>query len=149
MIKAEEVKKLRQASNVSIIECKKALEEADGDFEKATKILEDRGANIAENKSSRETKSGIIESYIHNNRTIGVLLELLCETDFVARNEVFKNLAHDIAMQIAATNPKNENDLLKSPFIKNIDVSIKEEIDKAIAVLGENINLGRFSRFEL
>jgi elongation factor Ts len=149
MINAENVKKLRQATNVSIIECKKALEEARGDFEKAGKILASRGASIAEKKSSRETKSGIVESYIHANGTIGVLLELFCETDFVAKNEVFKNLAHNIAMQIAATDPKNEDDLLKSPFIKDANITIKEEIEKAIAILGENINLGRFSKFEL
>ena len=149
MISAEDVKKLRQASGVSVMECKRALKESDGDFEKAKAILESRGAKVAEKKSTRETKAGLVEAYIHANGKVGAMVEVFCETDFVARNDNFKALAHDIAMQVVATSPKDKEELLSLPFIKDSGVSVKEQIDKTIALLGENINLGSFSRFEL
>lgn len=99
------VKKLREQTGVGILECKKAIAEADNDFEKAAELLRKKGFEKAKAKSSRATKQGAIGSYIHTNRMIGVLVELGCETDFVARNEDFLQLQKDIAMQIAAMNP--------------------------------------------
>lgn len=107
MISAQQVQQLRQKSGASMMECKKALVEADGDQAKAIEILKKKGERVAESKIlSRQTKEGIIASYIHGNQKVGVLLELGCETDFVARNQDFKNLAHELCLQIAAMNPR-------------------------------------------
>ncbi len=100
-----QLKKIREITGVSMIECKKALERSGGDMEKALEILHRQGKIKAQNRAERETKQGIIESYIHPNKKVGVLLELNCETDFVAKNEEFKKLAHDICLQIAAMAP--------------------------------------------
>ena len=105
MINIEQVKKLRQETDVSITECKKALEESNGDFEKAKEILRKWGKELAGKKSEREAKAGIIESYIHPNRKIGAMVKLLCETDFVAKSEDFRKLAHELCLQITAMNP--------------------------------------------
>jgi elongation factor Ts len=104
-ISANMVKELRERTGVGMMECRKALVECGGDMDAAIKYLRERGISKAEAKALRETKEGIIHSYIHFNNKIGVLIELNCETDFVARTEQFKQLAEDIAMQIAATNP--------------------------------------------
>ncbi|GAH59901.1 unnamed protein product [marine sediment metagenome] len=149
MIKANQVKQLRDKTNASMMDCKKALTEAKGDGEKALKILQKKGQLIAMKKSGREAEQGIIEAYIHSNKKIGVLLELKCETDFVARNEEFKGLAHDLAMHVAAMDPENEKSLLKEPFIKNEEITVKDLIDEKIAKLGENIKIGEFIRYEL
>lgn len=106
MIKADQVKQLREKTGASMMECKKALEESKGNETRALNILREKGKAIALKKSARETKQGIIESYIHGNGKVGVLLELNCETDFVARNKEFKELAHDLAMHIAGMNPR-------------------------------------------
>ncbi len=100
-----QIKQLRQETGISVTECKKALEESEGDFEKAKEILRKRGKEFIKGKAGRETQIGIIESYIHPNKKIGVLLELGCETDFVARSEDFKKLAHELCLQIAAMGP--------------------------------------------
>ncbi len=149
MVSKDKIKELRFETGVSIAECKKALEDSAGDFEQALKILRSRGSAVAAKKSSRETRAGVIDSYIHAGGRIGVIVELLCETDFVARNENFRSLAHDLAMQIAAANPADKEELLASPFIKDESKSIKDLLDEHVAVLGENINIGRFSRIEL
>jgi elongation factor Ts len=104
-VSIEDIKKLREATQVSMADCKAALEEAGGDFEKAVEILRKKGALKARAKEARAVGAGLVEAYIHPGGRVGVLLELRCETDFVARNEAFKTLAHDIAMQIAAMNP--------------------------------------------
>jgi elongation factor Ts len=104
-IKPEQVKELRQKSNAGMMDCKKALIETKGDLAKAEEVLRERGLAQASKKASRATKEGIIESYIHLGAKIGVLLEVNCETDFVARNEMFKSFVHDIALHIAAANP--------------------------------------------
>jgi len=107
MITASQVQQLRQKTGLSMMECKKALTEANGDEAKAIEILKTKGEKVAESKLlSRETKSGLIDAYIHGNARVGVLLELGCETDFVARNESLKQLAHEICLQIAAMSPK-------------------------------------------
>jgi len=149
MITIEQVKQLREKTSVSAMECKNALEETKGDENKAIKILEKKGIEKAAKKSKREVKQGLIESYIHNNGKIGVILELNCETDFVARNEQFKELIHDLAMHIAAMNPKDIKEFLSQPFIKDEQKTVQNLINEAIAKLGENIKIGRFERLEI
>lgn len=149
MISIDQVKQLRKKTNFSIIECKKALEEVKGDEKKALKILEKKGAEKAVKKSDREAKQGLIEAYIHGNNKIGVILELNCETDFVARNEEFKQLIRDIAMHIAAMNPKDSEELLSQPFIKDEEKTIQSLVTEAVGKLGENIKIGKFVRLEI
>jgi len=148
MVSIDQIKKLREETEISISECKKALIEAKGDFQKAKEILKRWGKDFAEKKGKRETKQGIIESYIHSNKRVGVLLELCCETDFIAKNPEFQRLAHELALQIAAINPE-EMPLFDQPWIKDETKTIKDLIDEHIAKLGENIALKRFSRYEL
>ena len=122
------------------MECKKSLEEAGGDLEKAEKIIEIKGIVRAEKKGERSTGAGHIETYIHAGR-IGVLLEMRCETDFVARSDQFRSLAHEIAMQVAAMAPETTEKLLKQAYIKDPATSIENLIKKSIALLGENIKV--------
>ncbi|MDD2753021.1 MAG: translation elongation factor Ts [Candidatus Portnoybacteria bacterium] len=149
MVLSEQVKKLREATGASMMDCKKALEEAQGDETRARELLSKRGAEMAEKKSERQTKSGIVNAYVHANQRIGVLLELYCETDFVARNENFKNLAHEICLHIAAVAPQSNEELLSQPFIKDPAKTVQNIITDAVGKLGENIKLGKFSRFEI
>jgi elongation factor Ts len=149
MISAEQIKKLRQKTNISVMECKEALEKAGGGQTKALEILKKSGREKALKKAEREAKQGLIETYVHNQSKIGVILELNCETDFVAKNEQFKELAHDLAMHVAAMNPENLKELLSQPFIKDEQKTIEELINEAIAKLGENIRIGKFVRLEI
>lgn len=158
MIKSNQVKQLREKTSASMMECKKSLEEAKGDEALALNILRQKGKNIAFKKAARETKQGLIESYVHNNDKIGVLLEINCETDFVARNQEFRELAHDLALHIAGMDPQciepkdvseEEISLLTQPFVKNPDITIGDLIQEKIAKLGENIKVSRFIRYEL
>ncbi|MBD3282166.1 MAG: translation elongation factor Ts [Candidatus Portnoybacteria bacterium] len=149
MIKAEQVKNLRDKTGASMMQCKKALVEAEGSEEKAMEILKKKGEATAMKKSDRTAGQGIIEAYIHANKKIGVLVELKCETDFVARNKEFQSLAHDIAMHIAGMNPKDKEELLEGPYVKDPETNIKEMIKQKIAKLGENIEIGNFIRYEL
>ena len=149
MISIDQVKQLREKTNFSIIECKKALEETKGDEKKALKILEKKGAEKAVKKSDREANQGLIETYIHGNNKIGVILELNCETDFVAKNEEFKQLAREITMHIAAMNPKDSEELLSQPFIKDEEKTIQDLVIEAVGKLGENIKIGKFVRLEI
>ena len=147
-INIELVKQLRDKTQASIADCRLALEESNGDFKKAEEWLKKRGAEIAEKKQDRETSQGLVESYVHNGK-IGVLLVLLCETDFVARTEEFKNLAHEIALQISAMNPKDVKSLLSQEYIRDPKLKIEELIKSTIGKLGENIQVREFSRIEL
>lgn len=149
MIDSLEVKKLRELTGVSVMECKKALEEAGGDFDKARHYLKEQGGEVAEKKAARSTNAGLVEPYIHADGRSGALVELLCETDFVARNPVFKELAHDLAMQVVAADPKDSSELLASAFIKNPAETVEEYIHSKIALLGENIKMGRFVKFQI
>lgn len=122
------LKQLRDKTGVSIMLCKKALEEAKGDFDKAMKILERESLKIAAKKIGRETKSGVIDAYIHSNKKVGVLIELRCETDFVAKNELFQKLAHDLAMHIAALNPKfARKELISEEMKTELKTAYEEE----------------------
>ncbi len=130
------------------MECKKALEDAGGDFDKAIEIINERGIVKAEKKASRTTGAAILESYIHNNR-VGVLLELRCETDFVAHSDPFKDLAHGLVMHIAAMNPENVEEMLKQPYIRDDKTTIDALVKGVIAKTGENVQVARFCRYEL
>ncbi len=149
MANTELIKELRDKTQMSIKEIKKALEQAGDDVGKALDFLKEQGAKIAEKRSERETGQGVIEAYIHGNGKMGVLVDLRSETDFVAKNEQFKQLAHDIAMQIASMNPKDVDELMSQPFVKDQDLTIDELIKEYIGKLGENIKVERFTRFSL
>ena len=145
----DSIKKLRDQTGLSVSDIKHALAEAGGDEKKALEILSSRGHKIAEKKSSRRTAEGAVESYIHANRKFGASLVLHCETDFVAKSPDFLELAHDLAMQIASMDPKDAEELLSQPFIKDQNLTVKELIERYIAKLGENIKIGGFSRFSV
>jgi elongation factor Ts len=147
MIDAQDVASLRAETGAGVMDCKRALEDVKGDINKAKQYLA-KNAAIAQKKSQRLAKQGIVDSYIHAGR-VGVLLELNCETDFVAKNQEFKKLAHDIAMQIASMNPGSIDDLLSQPFIKDESITTSELIKTIIAKTGENIRVNKFIRYEL
>jgi len=145
----DKIKNLRDSTGLSLGEIKKALNEAGGDEVKAKEILHKLGVKMAEKKSARQVKEGVIDSYIHNTHKVGSLIELFCETDFVARNVEFQNLAHELAMHIAAMRPGSSDELLSQPFIKDQDVTVKDLVNQYIAKLGENIQIGRFEVFDI
>jgi elongation factor Ts len=148
-ISLDQLKKLRSETFAGVSDCRTALEDANGNFEKAKKLLIERGVKKAAKKEGKETNEGIIESYVHANGKVGVLVELQCETDFVARNDEFKKLAHEICLQVAAMNPKNVEELLKYPYIRDAQLTIADLIKSTIAKVGENITVSRFSRLAL
>jgi len=131
------------------MDCKKVLVDAKGDEERALKILQEKGRLTAMKKSERKAEEGIIEAYVHTNKKVGVLLKLKCETDFVARNQEFKELAHELAMHIAGMDSKDEKSLLEEPYVKNPEITVKDLIDEKIAKFGENIKIAEFIRYEL
>ena len=162
-ISADNVKTLREQSGAGVMDCRNVLAETDGDIEKAAAILKERNLYKAEKKKERSTSQGIVEAYVHTGGRIGALVELNCETDFVARTAEFKQLAHDLAMQVAAMDPQFVSKeeipagsdltegvcLLQQPFIKCIDLTIQDHVKQSIAKLGENIKVKRFTRFEM
>lgn len=143
------LKKLRDETQASVSDCRRALEETNGDLEKAKEWLRKHGIEKAGKKEGRETSAGIVESYTHHTMTSGSTVVLTCETDFVARTEEFKNLAHEIAMQVNALNPKDVKALLASNYIRDESKTIQDLIKEVIATLGENIQLKEFKRFEV
>lgn len=158
------VKTLRNESGAGVMDSKRALEKAGGDIEKARRILHEEGLASAAKKSGRATHEGLIESYIHRGSRVGALVEINCETDFVARTEDFKNLAHDIAMQVAAMAPLyvEENNipegnaespqeccLMQQPYIKDPTKTVQDLVTETVARLGENVQIRRFDRFAL
>ncbi len=154
------IKELRDKTGAGIMECKRAVDEAGGDLAHAEKILKERGLLMAANKAGREAGQGLIDSYVHAGR-IGAMIELNCETDFVARTDDFRTLAREIAMQVAATNPTrisaSEEDeatdgdvpLLDQPYIRNGSKTVRDLLNETIARVRENIVIRRYSRFEL
>lgn len=158
------VKELREKSGAGVMEAKRALEEAAGDMKKAVDIIRERGIAAAAKRSERETSQGVVESYIHAGGRIGVLVEVSCETDFVANTADFRQLARDVAMQIAAMNPAviNVDDrtpelegtdaevvLVAQPFIRDSSRTIGELVRDTVAKTGENVRIKRFVRYEL
>ena len=149
MVKVEDLKKIREMTGVSVDAINKALEKADGKIEQALQFLKERGVSVAAKKSQRQTGEGLVFSYIHGNGKIGVMIKLFCETDFVARNEEFKNLGHELAMHIAAASPISVEELLDQPYVRDEDITIDALVKDHIGKLGENIRVGEFCRFEI
>jgi elongation factor Ts len=152
------LKELREETGLSFAQIKKALDEAQGDKEKARAILSEYSALQAEKKADREVAAGKVASYIHSNGTVGVLLELGCETDFVANTDEFKTLAYDLAMHVCAMAPTSvsnedgagdESALIKQSFIKNPEITVEQQIQAAIQKLGENIKVVKFTRYAI
>ncbi len=145
----EKIKSLRDSTGLSMNEIKKALTEAGGDEAKAKELLDKIGVTMAAKKSARQVKEGIVDSYIHNTKKSGTMIELLCETDFVARNTEFQKLAHDLALHVTAMKPATNEELLSQPFVMDPAVTVQELINRSIAKLGENIQIGRFEVFQI
>lgn len=148
-VSTADIKELRAETGLSVAEVKKALEEAQGDKAKALAVLKNRSVEIAAKKSDRNLGAGTVASYIHGGGISGVLLELSCETDFVAKNEEFKGIARDIAMHVAAMNPVDVAELLTQPFIKSPDKTIQDMVNGAIQKFGERTEVRRFTRFSV
>lgn len=142
------LKKLREETQAGVSDCRQALEDARGDYDKAKKLLLERGIEKATKKEGKETSQGIIESYVHQGK-VGVLVELRCETDFVARTDEFKHLAHEIALQICSMDPKNTEELLKSAYIRDPQLTMEALVKQVVAKVGENITISRFNRMQL
>lgn len=149
MITVEEIKALREQTGLSVMQCQKALEEAGGDKEKALAILKAKGAEIASKKGDRTLGAGTVAAYIHAGETVGVMLELLSETDFVAKNPEFKAVAKDIAMHIAAMKPTDTAELLAQPFIKDPSKTIADIVNGTVQKFGERTEIGQFVRFSI
>lgn len=170
-ISVDSIKELRNLTSASIAHCKQALEEAKGDIKKAVELLRKRGLKIAAERQGRIAKEGRIEAYVHLGNKIGVLLEVDCETDFVARNSDFCQFTKDIAMQIAASSPlylkredvpkevaKKEKDkeqffkdncLLEQPFVKDLNITVRDYLGSLVAKIGENVVIRRFVRYRV
>ena len=162
-ISASAVKELRDKTGAGIMDCRRALEQAEGDGTRAMEILREKGLAHAKKVEGRTANQGLIETYIHAGGRIGAMVELNCETDFVARTDQFRALAHDIAMQVAATSPlyltaaeaeaagapADEAALLAQPFIKDARKNIDDLVKETIAQIRENIVVRRFVRFEV
>ena len=148
-INAEVVKQLRDKTGVSVMECKKALVEAEGDMDKALDILKTRSAAIAEKKQDRTLGAGTVASYIHNTAQVGAMVLLSCETDFVSKNDEFITLARDIAMHAAAMRSANVEELLKEPFIKDSTKTVAELVSLATQKFGERIEISKLDIFSV
>lgn len=143
------VKQLRSETSASVAETNRALVESKGDLKEAREILKKKGFEQAAKKEGRTTEEGLIDSYVHQNGKIGVLVELLCETDFVAKTAEFKHLAHEISMQVAAMKPHNVDSLLKQEYIRDASKKIDDLLKETITKMGENIIIKRFNRIEI
>jgi len=149
MATIDQIKELREATGISVSECKKALEQAAGDMEKAKVFLREWGREVAEKKKERAVGQGLIVSYVHGNGKVGSLVAVKCETDFVARSEDFKNLCHELALQVASLEAESVEDFLAQQYIRDSSKTIKDLIGEYIARLGENIAVEKFTRFQI
>ena len=148
MSNTEDVKKLRSETGGGVMECRQALLDARGDYEKAKEILASSALAIAKKKADRATKNGLIEGYVHGGK-IGVLVEVLCESDFVSKNAMFKDMAHKIAMQIASMDPENTEELLAQEYFADPKMTVADFLNNQIMQIKENIVIKRFVRYEL
>lgn len=149
MATLEQIKELREQTGISISECKKALEQAGGNVEKAKSFLREWGKEVAVKKQSREVFAGLVSSYVHSTGKIGSLVAVKCETDFVARSDDFKNLCHELTLQVASLDAENVEELLAQQYIKDSGKTVKDVIAECVAKLGENIVVEKFARFSL
>lgn len=148
-ISVDQIKKLREQTGAGIADVRKALEESVGDEKKAQELLKSWGIDKAAAKADRAVGQGLVETYIHSGGRVGSMVEINCETDFVVRTDEFKNLAHEVAMQVAAMDPADVEELLKQEYIRDASKTIGDLVGETIAKLGENIVVKRFMRFEL
>ena len=148
-ISASAIKELRETTGAGMMDCKKALEAAKGDYQEALKFVKETGLARAEKKSDRETKEGYIASYVHSNNKVAALVEILCETDFVARNAEFQQMAKDVAMHVVAMNPENIELLMEDQFIKDPSITVEELVKGVSGKIGEKFVVNRFVRYEL
>lgn len=144
-----DIKKLREETGAGMMDCKKALTAAEGDFTQAQEILREKSLIKADKKSDRETNEGYIASYVHNNHKTAALVEILCETDYVARNENLQEVAKNVAMQVVAMNPANVAELLAQDYIRDAKVTIEELVKQTSGLLGEKLVVNRFTRYEI
>ena len=149
MATLEQIKELREITGISISECKKALEEAEGNIEKAKALLRKWGKEVAAKKQTREVAAGLVSSYVHGTGKVGSLVAVKCETDFVARADEFKNLCHELALQVASLEAESVDDLLGQQYIKDPARTVKDVMEEYVAKLGENIVVEKFARFSL
>ncbi len=149
MITTEQIKALREETGLSIMQCRQALEEASGDRTKAIELLKKRGAEIASKKGERNLGAGAVAAYIHSGDTVGAMVELYSETDFVAKNPEFKKVARDIAMHIAAMSPESTEMLMEQVFIKGNGETIGDIINNTVQKFGERTEIGKFTRFSI
>jgi len=148
MSTTEIVKKIREATGAGVMDIKNALDESGGDEKKALIALKKRGLAIAEKKANRETRQGLVETYTHMGK-VGAMIEVNCETDFVARNPEFKDFVHDLALQVASLESEKLEDLLAMDLIKEPGKTVQDLLTEKIAKLGENIKIKRFVRYSL
>lgn len=146
-VTVDQIKRLREATSAGVMDVKRALEEADGDEDKARKILQEAGQAKAEKKSEREIKAGRVFSYIHHSGTVGAMLLLGCETDFVAKTDEFQNLGKELAMQVASMSPENVEEFLKQDYIRDSSKTIEILVKDVVAKTGENCQVVDFKRF--
>jgi elongation factor Ts len=148
-IDPKEVQRLRAETNAGVMDCKRALEDAQGDFEKAKGLLKERGLASLKKKSGREAKEGTVASYIHAGGRVGAIVEIASETDFVSRSAEFQKLAQEVAMHVAAMDPKDVEELLGQDYIRDASKKVNDLVTTLAASVGENVSIRRFQRFAL
>src|SRR5690349_3918311 len=148
-IDPKEIQRLREETNAGVMDCKRALEDTQGDYNKAKDLLKERGLEKAAKKEGRVAKEGVVASYIHAGGRVGALVEIASETDFVARGEEFQKLAREVAMQVAAMSPANLDELLAQAYIRDASKTIKDLVSEIAVKTGENVSVRRFQRFAL
>lgn len=148
-IDPKEIQRLREETNAGVMDCKRALEDAQGDYSKAKDLLKERGLEKAAKKEGREAKEGVVAAYIHAGGRVGALVEIASETDFVARGEEFQKLAREVAMQVAAMSPANLDELLGQAYIRDASKTVKDLVTDVAMRTGENVSVRRFQRFAL
>lgn len=146
---AADIKTLREKTGAGIMDCRKALTEADGDMKKAEEIVKAQGLARAEKKSDRETKEGYIASYVHATGKVAAMVEILCETDFVARNPEFQEMAKEVAMQVTAMNPENLDELLEQEYLRDPKLTIDQLVKQLSGKIGEKFVINRFVRYSV
>ena len=148
-VKIEDIKKLREKTGAGVADCREALEDAKGDMRKAIELLRQKGLERAEKKSEREVKGGAVFSYVHHTGRIGSMVALACETDFVAKTEDFQKLGKELALHVAASGPRNIEELLGQEYVRDSSKKIEELIKEVIGKLGENIQVVDFKTLEI
>ncbi len=148
-INAKDVQRLREETGAGVMDCKRALERSNGDFERAKEVLRQQGFERAAKKAERETGEGIVEAYIHAGGRIGALVELNSETDFVARSDEFRGLARELAMQVAAMEPQDVDDLLAQTYIRDASKTVNDVVTALAAKVGEHVRVRRFARYRV